>query len=449
MQCGWEPGRPYLVDPLPKQISKAFADFLYGEDTKRTIENEAEQEHLDQIDEENHLTTGFRRAVRMSSSEGEAWWKIHVNQMIAQVPLLSWLSRLDVVPLFYGDRLLACAFVTEIAHETVNGEDPEASQAKVWRHFEVHAEGIVRNVLFCGSEDTVGALVGLEDQTATASLPEEWAHGLPMLAGRVVNDIDEDAYLGESDYDQVEDYFYALNEALTISTENARLTGKDRVFAAGRILQEDGGFNSGVEVFRQESEGGTLGEGEAPIVAIEKHYDSQSLWFHIVKLTTVALARVGIVAQLVGEESDGNGADSSGVAIRLRFLPTINASEGKGSEYDAAEPQIIHRMMLLSALPASTTEGVPGGFGKPYKGDKIPSVERADALPADETELVNRTAVAVTSEIKSRRQAICDQHPDWTDEQVNAELALIRQDIAAPSAELPDDDDIDVDPHDA
>ena len=35
---------------------------------------------------------------------------------------------------------------------------------------------------------------------------------------------------------------YALNEALTIATENARLTGKDRIFAAGRFFAAEEGI---------------------------------------------------------------------------------------------------------------------------------------------------------------------------------------------------------------
>lgn len=444
--AGWnDPGRPYLVDPLPKQIAKTYGDFLFGEAPTFRAAAEEEQEHVDEVLGENSYVAKLRRAARQVVSEGESWWRIHVNPAIADVPLVDWYSRLDVVPLFYGDRLLAVAFVTEVFREVVADDDDE-SQAAVWRHFEVHADGVVANVLFRGTDDTVGEERPLEDQAATEDLPPAWMHGQPMLAGRVINDADDDAYLGESDYDQVDDYFLALNEGLTISTENARLTGKDRVFVAGRLTQEDGGFNSGVEVFRQESEGGTLGDGDSrpPIVAVEKHYDSAALWFHIVKLTAVALARVGIVAQLVGEDTENSGSDSSGVAIRLRFLPTNNASEGKGAEWDAENPKIVHALLCVSALPMSTEEGVPGGFGKPYGGTP-PSIERANPLPADDTEIVNRNALAVSASIRSLQVAIEDQHPDWTPDEVEDEIKRIREDAAAMAPDLLDLLDVPVD----
>lgn len=435
--------RAYLADPLPKQIAKTHADFLFGEAPTFKLEKDDEQAHLDEIIGENSYVAKLRRAARQSVSEGETWWRVHVNPLIAEVPLIDWYSRLEVVPLFYGDRLLACAFVSEVLREApVNEETPAA----VWRHFEIHAQGVVVNVLFRGTDETVGEEKPIEDLEQTEHLPLKWEHGGPMLAGRVINDADEDAYLGESDYDQVDDYFLALNEALTISAENARLTGKDRVFVAGHLTQEDGGFNAGVEIFRQESDGGELGasDGKPPVVAVEKHYDSEALWFHILKLTLVALSRCGIVAQLVGEDTEGKGSDSTGVAIRLRYLPTINASEGKGTEWDDGNQEATHALLWVSALPPSTEEGVPGGFGKPYAGTP-PAIERADVLPADETELINRNAVAVSASIRSLQVAIEDQHPGWTVEQVEKEIDRIREDAEAamPSLfDLPDD------PHD-
>lgn len=426
-----DPERKYLADPLPKQIAKAHSDFLYGEEPTYSLKIKAEQEHLDEILEENTYTAKLRRAARQVVSEGERWWKLHVNPEIAQVPLIDWHSRLDVVPLFYGERILACAFVTEVCRETLNEEDAASATTSVWRHFEVHIKGRVENVLFRGTEDSIGEQVSLELQPSTEDLAPVWQHDLPMLAGRVVNDIDEDAYLGESDYDQIEDFFLMLNEGITIASENARLTGKDRVFVDGRFIREDGSLDSGVEVFRRESDGGTLGDADSrpPVVAIEKHYDSEALWFHIVKVTTVALSRAGIVAQLVGEDTDKTGQGDSGVSIRLKFLPTTNASEGKGAEWDAENPKILRCMMLLSALAPSTQEGIPGGFGKPYSDTDAPGVERADTLPADETERVTRTATAVTAEIKSRWQGIKDLNPEWTDAEVDAEYARIRDEV--------------------
>lgn len=418
--------REYLVLPLAKMIARTFADFMFGEAPNYSLTDAAEDDALKGLTKENKFSSGVRRAARTSVSEGEVWWKIHVNAAIAEVPLIEWYSRLSVVPLFYGDRLLACAFITEVRRDKV-APDSGDEYEEVYRHAEIHCNGRVVNKLFKGTDDMLGRSQPLTADASTATLPDEWMHGLNMLAGRVVNDIDDDVTLGESDYDQIEDILLALNEALTISSENARLTGKDRVFVAGRLLEQDGSFNASLEVFQTEADGGVMGEDGAkpPIVAVEKKYDAVSLWTHIAKMKAEALGGVGIVVQLVGEEMT-TGSAESGTAIRLRYLPTINATVGKAAEWHAALPTILCRAMEVAALPTSAG-ATPGGFGWTYGSGEEPAVELADPLPVDETELVNRLATTILAEIMSRRSGIAALHPDWTDEQIDEELALILQ----------------------
>jgi hypothetical protein len=329
--------------------------------------------------------------------------------------------------MFYGDRLVACAFVTEVARESGTATEGEENPSEVvWRHTEVHCDKVVRNLLFRGTHDRLGDPQPLEAQARTRGMQEQWTHELPMLAGRVVNDLEDDDTLGEGEYDQVQDLLLALNEAATIAVENARLTGKDRIFAAGRFLDISGGFDASMEVVQVEQDGATLGESadKPPVVAVEKHYDADPLWLHITKLVHTILSRVGLVAKFIGDADEGGG-DASGRAIRLQFMPTTNAAKGKGREWDAALPRIADLMLRVGALPVEK-----GGFGRAYQPDSPPSVTRGDVLPVDEGETIVDNATAVTAEIRSRRTAIRETNPDWTEQQVDEELALIREDTA-------------------
>lgn len=419
-----DPSRGYIVDPLPDLVRRTFADFLFGETPRYLLESD--QERLDDVISETRFTPGIRRAARMGVGEGETWWSLHVNPAIAETPLVTWRSRLDAVPLFYGERLLAVAFVSVVREEMKADADENIHQT-VWRHAEIHSEGRVLNRLYVGGAEEIGDERPLESIPETDGLAEDWETGLPMLAGRVVCDIDEDPALGESPLDRIEDFSLALNEALTIATENARLTGKDRVYAAGHILLPDGGLDTGIDVIRVESDGAELGggDGKPPILAVEKHYDAAPLWLHIAKLTATTLTRAGIVQQLIGEEVEGASAES-GVARKMRFLPTENAAEGMGVEWDTELPKILALIFALGALPPSNGE-TPGGFGWTPIAD-VPSVERAEPLPADETEIVTRNALAVSSGIRSRGTAIAEQHPEWSQEQIDEEIAAIDAD---------------------
>lgn len=427
--------RDYVVDPLGRVISRAHADFLFGEDPRFAHTDEKIQARIDKTVTENRLPAQLHRAVRVCVSEGEVWWKLHVNaEIVADTALIEFRSRLSVVPLMYGDRVIACAFVTERQRESVAPSDDDSpSSDKVWRHAEIHGHGVVLNVLYCGTDDRLGDPVDLSQVPACADLDPKREHGLPMIAGRVVNDIDDDPTLGESDLDQVRDELLAVNEALTIATENARLTGQDRIFTAGRFMGADGSFDSSLQVYTVEQEGQTLGETDSrpPIVAIEKHYDAEPLWLHLKKLVGTILTRVGLVPQFIGDDGVDGGNAESGIARRVKFLPTINAALGKAREWDYAVPHILDLMLALAALPVDQ-----GGLGQgPYTPEKPPTVVRGDVLPADEAEDVQTHVAAVAGEIESRETAIRRLNPDRDEKWIKAELDRISGDLALP--ELP------------
>lgn len=369
------------------------------------------------------MPAGLHRAERIIVSEGEAWWKWHVNRTVAPVPLIEWRSRLNVVPFFYGERILACAFVTEVGCETSGGGEGEDAVETVWRLAEIHTDKRVVNVLYRGSRSAIGTRAALTDKFTPEQLADEWKHGLPMLAGRIVNEIDDDDTLGQSDYDQVRDQFLALNEATTIAYENARLTAKDRIFTAGRFTRADGSFDTSLDVFQVETDGGTLGEGsdKPPIVAMEKSFDAAPLIAHHKHLEQIALTRVGLVVQLVGESTGGYA--ETGAAIKLRYLPTINAAKGKAREW-VGLPTIVDLGLRVRGLPVEQ-----GGFGSEYVDKGLPSIERADGIPVDEGEDIRSHALAVSGEIESRETAVRALHQDWDDKQIEDELDRIRGDL--------------------
>lgn len=428
--AGFDFDRRLYVDPLGRRIAFGFADFLFSEPTELKAPAEAAQGELDAFADTNSLQARLHRAARVSVSEGEVWWKLHTNAAVADTAMVRFCSRRDVVPLLDGDMVLAAAFVTEKGRERVEAEQDEAGvQEIVYRHAEVHTNGRVVNVLYRGTAQTLGRRVELTARPETAMLAETLEHGLPMWAGRIVNDLDDDDTMGVSEYESVGDLLIALSEAVTIGVENARLTGQDRVMVAGKLRQADGSFDASMQVFETETEGGTLGEtpGSPPILAIEKKYDAEPLWMHIKQLVHTILSRVGLVVQLIGQDEGGKA--ETGTAIRLRFMPTQQASKGKVREFRNGIATFTALALAIAGLEQSL-----GGFGRTIPGDalsELPAVEFGNPIPVDEHERTNDLAVAVTGEIMSRETAVREQHEDWSEEQVQDELKRIREDLGA------------------
>lgn len=359
------------------------------------------------------------------------WWHVYVDREVADVPLVEWVSRANVTPLYRGNRLLACAFVTCVA------EVGEGSDERYYRLAEVHADGIVVNALYIGTRDNLGKRIELTALPVTESLLPEWLTGLPMLAGVVKNGFNIRGNLGFSEYDRIESLLLELNEARTIGSENARLTAKKRLFANSSILATDssGGnaFPVGEDIILTDNGGGPIGGGsdQPPVTAVEYSFDAVPLIAHTQEVERTILSRVGLVPQFIG--TDVQGQSDSGTALRLRFLPTVNAARAKSREWESKLPLIMMLAMLVDQMPLEM-----GGFGREYVTAGLrPSVKLGSVLPTDDAELVRNTALAVGSEIMSRETAIADQHPEWDQQAVLEEIDRIQTDLSGAPVVLP------------
>lgn len=427
--------RPYLVDPVPRKISQAFAQLLFGSPVMVTAATQADQARLDglgqqdDLSSESSLSSELQRAEMVCSSEGEVWWRSFIDPEVADVPLLEWHSRTSVLPLWAGTKLRAAAFISRYDV----GIDSLGNPTEIYRHFEVHDRGSVSNVLYRSTrEQALGTRVSLEGLEDTMALREQWDHGLPgMLCGRIPNMLGVDPTLGVSDYDGIQDLLHMVNEATALQAENARLAGKYRSVVDETVLDEHGNFDASKEVLIAQSANRGLGEGgsEGPFKILQYTYQAGELIAHKDGVVNTALSRVGIVPQYVGAGSVTEGLGVSGTALRVRLIPTTAAGEERGQYWDGAIPRAIGTLQLLDSLPVES-----GGFGRPWSDPaSLPSVERGSTLPVDETEEVAKHSDAVAAGIESRQTAVQARHPGWSDEEVAAELGRIRDDQAGQS----------------
>lgn len=408
--------RGYFCDSMPEKIATTYANLIFGENPDFTAANEADQDRLTELVAENGLPSELQLASDLCVAEGEVWWRWLIDPAQADVPLMRFHSRAQVLALFRGRKPVAAGFVFVI----------DERDEKVWRLVEVHGDGEVLNVLFEGTRSSIGIRVNLQSRAETADLPDRWAHGLPMLCGRVLNKLGRNPRLGVSDFKGVEDYLLALNETATIGQENARMTLKRRVVVPQRFLNADGTFPAGAEVIvatDTDSDPDKPGQG---LAQIEWSFDAQAFISYKQELEQTIAARVGLVPQIMGLQgaNTNDGTAASGTSIRLRFLTSTLAAEGKARHWDDALPYALGLGQRLAALPVKQ-----GGLGQSWTDPlTAPSVERQGALPEDQTEEATRHAALLGAEVESRQTAIEDMHPDWDEARVLEELARIRAD---------------------
>lgn len=464
-RAAWtDQSKPYKVDPLPERMADARADFLWGEEPNIAPAHPSDEDRLKELVEGNgDLVGDFHSAERDVAGEGQKWWRIYVDRDVAEVPLLEWHSRDTVIPLFIGRRLMAVALVT-----VLEGAGRAGARTAIYRHLEVHVDGAVVHVLLRGSAKRLGQEVPLDEHDETAELLDgelgpngrvAWAHGLPMLMGRIPNRRRRGSTRLEpvSDFSSVEDFLLDLNESVTIGSTNMRLTAKKRAIMPQSAAQQatpragigagidliDRGDGSmvpadgrsmvdlGEDVFIVDPMDAELGrDAPAPFRILEYSFDAEPLIAWRAELVEGALTRVGLTPQWVGVNArNAEGYAVSGTALRFKLVPTTNAGRRWARPWDGADGtgRILSLMAQVDALPEED-----GGFGADWTSPDEPMiVERANPLPTDEVEEAQVESTLVNARVRSRRQSIKAQHPDWTDEQVDSELELIEADTPA------------------
>ncbi|MEJ7783186.1 MAG: hypothetical protein WKF96_00185 [Solirubrobacteraceae bacterium] len=432
----WPADRPLMIDNLPEKIASAYGALLYGRDPRYTPTAEADAERMSQMVEP--WAAGFPAAEETCASEGEVWWRLSRGHTL-QHPSLTWHSRMDVVPLLHGRAVLAVAFIDQLESQS----DPQTT----WRHVELHGDGIVINLLFRGTAQQLGVAAPLTQHPETTSLLEQWDHGLPMLAGRVVNHWGRRPHVGVSIFSGVWTRMLALNEATTVGRENMRLTAKKRVVVpasavqprigdpvvdaalqsgVGMSVQPRAQFDAGEDVLVEDpldvDEGGTRA---SPYRVLEYSFDADKLIAWLRYETETICQRCDLVPQFIG--SGDFGSAESGTALRVRLIPTDNATESRGRAWDTEQPVIAQRAALLEQLSVEQ-----GGFGIPWSQPAgVPQVVRQDPFPVDVTERDRRHAELRTADLLSIETSLRERYPDAAEVWYAEERARILADIAS------------------
>jgi hypothetical protein len=289
---------PYLITPIPRMISRASANMLYGEPPEVTASKEADQPRYDFIIDENDLPAELHRGAVIASSEGEAWGRIVVQPQILDAPIIEFVSREQVIPHFAGRFIMGATFIQEW----------QEGSNDFFRLFEHYEPGIIRAELFRGTSRNLGIKVDLSSYTRTATVAEVVLTGIPRpLCAFIPNSIDADPQRGFSDYRGMEDRFLALNEASTIGQANLRLAGRKRALIDASYVK-DGKPPTGDDIFLKKDANASLDGGSKPLELLEYSFESSAVTAWIDHLLDTTLLLSGVAPQSVGRSVDGGAA---------------------------------------------------------------------------------------------------------------------------------------------
>jgi len=420
-RMGADPRKPYIVSPIPGMLTRVVADMLYGEEPRITATNDADQDALSEIVQANSLPAELVRAATISISEGEVWGRVIADPTLAPYPVIEFLSRQSVLPVFRGRFLIEATIVSEWSGD---------KEGQTYRLLETHRAGEIESHLYLGNHHSLGREVPLESRRETAETQMLVRTGIPYpLIVRIVNRTDADQTLGQSDLEPLIPLFLAIYEAMTITAHNARLTGAKRLMVERDALDENGNMNLGDDVFVYEASGvDVAGSTKQPFSQIQYSFEATELIGWLNWLIDHTLTAGGVSPATVGRGETGGSL--SGTALKLRMAHTLSEVAGKGRQLDAGVSQLLRLAQLLDAKPTAE-----GGFGRQWaEPDSLPIITRGDGLPRDEKEEAQITASLAAADAVSIEERVRRTHPNWDDTRVEEEVVKIES--ANPAMDL-------------
>ncbi len=407
---------PYIVNPLPRLISRASANLLFGEPARFTPGDEADADALDGIVQANELDSELVRAAMIASSEGEVWGRVLVQPALLDAPIIEWVSGEYVIPHFSGRFVVGATFVSEW----------KTGHLEVHRLLETYEAGRISNALFRGTSTSIGVRVKLDGFEHTQGLPDEQLTGIdqPLIAF-IPNSLGSDPDRGVSDYRGLEERFLALNQAVTIGQQNLKIAGRKRALIDAEYLDSRGRLPDGDDVYVRQSKDQLMGESSKPVQLLDYDYNSQPVTAWVEHLIDTTLTYAGVAPQSVGRNTDGGAV--SGTALKLKMTHSLMEAAGKGRYFDRGIARLLSFAAQIDARP--TTQG---GFGRRWADPAaIPTVERGDGLLRDDLEAADIITRLVGAETLSVEEAVRWWRPEWSPQQVEEEVTRIKSDRSA------------------
>lgn len=399
----------FILDPLGARIPEVWADMLFGEEPEFEPKLKADRSALEESIDFNNLPSELHWAEQLCSSEGEAWWRMVSVPTEGKVKL-EWHSRLNVVPLWLGTRLVAAALIS-----ILELEDEEKGVSKQWTYVEIHSEGIILNRLY---HHTTGQALGeplpLTARPETEQLRPVWTHPLKMLCGRIENKRGRNAQLGGSDFKGLTGLLNSLNETGNIGQDNVRLTAKQRVVLPERFLTARGKMPQGAEVIIASEVDADPTKIKNDMAQIEWSFDATALLAWKEDQVDTVLTRARVAPQLVGRHTE---MAATGPALRARLLDSIMSATGKAKPWDDRIPKLMGLLAEFESLPLSA-----GGPGGTWKSTEPITFKRKSSLPEDPTDRSNRVVTEVNAKIVSIQTAIEENNPTWGPARVQEEM---------------------------
>lgn len=412
VEQGLTSGRLHV--PAPADLATTSSDLLFGETPKLTTPDDqrAAADRLAALGDAVNLPARLSELGEVAAAHGGAFLRVWWDTNLADHPLVQVVHADRALPEFVGGVLRAVTFVHEI----------ERAEQRVVRHVERHEPGgIILHAVFVGTPDNLGRQVDLAGFDATRGLDDriESPGRLSPVAyvpNMLPNPLDRGSWLGRSDYARSEGLFDWLDETYTSWRRDIRLA-KGRLIVPEGYLQSNGPgrgatFDTEREAYEEINMPPMSGGNASPItvaqfaIRVQEHRDTCR------EILTQIVGTAGYSPSTFGLDDTGQAITAT--EVRAKQARSFGTREKK---IRYAGPALRHIARTLLAVDAAVFSGPVA--------DADVTVVWPDGVAVDLLTLANTADVLRRAEAASDETIVRTVHPDWTKEQVDAEVKAL------------------------
>lgn len=407
--------RTKLHVPIAADIARTSAELLFAEPPTIKVPDDGDTATQDRIDEliDDGVHATLLEAAELCAALGGVYLTTCWDPDIADRPWLDARHADAAVPEWQWSKLSAVTFWQ------VLGDDGR----KVIRHLERHEPGYILHAVYEGTAENLGKPIDLGAFGETAGLlpvvetkiPKLTAEYIPnMRPNRLWRNLPAAAYCGRSDFAGLEPQMDALDETMTSWMRDVR-QGKGRIVVAEDALENLGaGSGSRWDPEREVYEGLRLlaKPGEKLVeqiqfaIRVQEHRDTaQQHAEQIIRGGGYSVQTFGLAGEVAITATEVAAKERSSITTRGRKL----------NYWKPGTSSIGETLLMIDAA-------LFGSGVTPVR----PDIEFPDYVGTSLRENAQTAQLLLGAEAASMDTRVRLVHPDWDDEQVEAEIELIK-----------------------
>lgn len=420
----------YLHVPIAGDIATTSASFLFSEspiiriaqaDEVNNASYKNTQRDLDNMLLDMNFHTRLAEAAEACSPLGGIFIKIAWDEDLSPYPIPVVVQADRAIPEFKFGILTAVTFWKNIEFDKDGN--------KVFRLLERYEKGSISYELYEGTADKLGFKRDLKTHPDTEDLQEVIETVDELLAvyipNKLPNKLDRSSYSGYSDLLGIESLMDSLDQTFSSWMKDIILSQAKVLLPESYLKKVDGktGFNVDKMLYVQLDMDPVSANGGNTITPQQFDIRAEQFEKTILNLLDRIITSAGYSPQSFGLNIQGRA--ESGTALSMRERKSFMTTNKKQQYWDVAIKRLVKLIMLVY------NEELDGKL----ELDSNINVTFGDSISNNLTELSTSVKMLSDAQAASTDTKVRLLHPDWTEEQILAEVQAILKEnsVGAPN----------------